>query len=172
MRRLAFLIAISIAFGMGYSPCYAQNFVLTEVTGVLLRGGRPVTGATLSGCTNARDSDFNSCNKSFSTTSDSKGRFRFYQETGYPECTICPCVPGVPSACDPQWYVIFQVKTPREKVFVYASQMGNGLVKAEFECDLQKEKVPHTFRDGRSMMEMVCFPHTLVESFVNRDSRK
>ncbi len=170
-KILTIKTAIFIVLGLIHGTCFSQQPVLTEITGVLMKAGHPVSGATIEGCTEFAKKA-STCAKPFNTKTDRRGHFRFFQETGYPECTKCPCIPGAPSACDPQWYIIFQVKTKKETVLVYATQLGDGLVSAEFECDIERGiRVPIIW-GGAKLKELVCFPHTFSESSRNRDVRQ
>ncbi len=164
--------AVSFALGLMHGTCFSQQPIVTEISGVLTKAGRPISGATIKGCTDIRQTNPSTCAKPFSTKTDKRGSFRFFQETGYPECTKCPCIPGAPSACDPQWYIIFQVIARNEPLLVIASQMGNGLVSAEFLCDIEKGKLVPIIWNGASTKELVCFPHTYVESFQRRDAHQ
>ena len=164
LRKLVVKAIVSIVVGTCHGESLAQQPALTEITGVLLRAGRPVPGAAVSGCSEFGQFDLASCHRTFETQTDIQGRFRFFQETGYPECTKCPCIPDAPSACDPSWFIKFQIETKKETALVMASQMGNGLVSAEFECDLEIGKVVPASRYGTKFMELYCFPKKTVEA--------
>lgn len=141
--------------------CGAHEPVLTEISGVLLQARRPVANAVISGCTDLRSYKSPTCNRPFKTKTDSKGRFTFVQETGYPECTVCPCIPGQPSACDPSWFIWFRADTGKVSVVFNAISMGNGLVSAEFECDIES---PITQSNAPRISEIGCQPMKYIES--------
>ena len=145
--------------------CVAHELVVTEVSGVLLSAKRPVPNAVISGCTDFRSYKSTSCSRPFRTTTDAKGQFSFFQETGYPECTVCPCNRGTPSACDPSWFIWFQAEKGEVSVLFNAISMGNGLISAEFECDLEAAKSPSVKQSkAHSVPEVGCQPKKYIES--------
>lgn len=155
------------------SACIGHELVVTKVSGVLLSAKRPVPDAVITGCTDFRSYKSASCSRPFRTTTDAKGKFSFSQETGYPECTVCPCKLGIPSACDPSWFIWFRAEKGEITVLFNAISMGNGLISAEFECDLEAAKSLSVKKgNAHSDPEVECQPTKYTESRSPRDRTK
>jgi len=152
---------LTLASCIACCACAAHEPVLTEISGVLLRAKHPVPNAVISGCTDLRSYKSPTCNRPFKTKTDAKGRFTFVQETGYSECTVCPCKPGQPSACDPSWFIWFRAETGKFSVLFNAISMGNGLISAVFECDIESAENQSS---GQRVTEIGCQPKKYIES--------
>ena len=146
------LLAIS---GMAYPTEFEP--VIGEIQGVLVEYGIPVSGATVLGCGDLPKMGGSPCSKAFEVRTNAKGEFSFFQETGYPACTVCPCYKDKPQSCDPILYFSFSVLMHGMSASFEERGIGFGAKKVKLECEVGKWVPGRSSRNPTWTMDGVDF---------------
>lgn len=126
------LLAFMASFIFAYEPVY------TTIQGVLQKQGKPLSGAMIISCEDFYNFGSKPCERPVKVFTDKQGNFSFSVQTGYPPCTVCPCLKGIPSVCDPGmgfWFDVIAGNDSREFLWMgFGSGIAGGI---QLKCDVQ-----------------------------------
>ena len=136
-------IHIALALALAVSAAYAENVVLTPITVLLTKSGKPVRAAGISTCLDYKSLHADDCKRPINATTDARGAALIVVATGTAPPVRYPGMP--PSSKDPTqtfWFKVIAGSDSREFDWV---AMGFGIANSiTLKCEL--DKVPSEWR--------------------------